>query len=176
MKHIEDNECRYGWTIEQLNALAERCNDLEQFIIPGRRRWFWAGAPPLKPGQTDYSPNEHLYVCPVCDEVYERGHELREHLKGRECSFGYPSVLRCPWCPHTGFERLSQLFEHLERPGCQCDRRSVARLMECLKRKFEDPRVQREVRQMLERESFRLQLDENRYILRLARDFYDDDF
>lgn len=168
MKHIEDNECRYGWTIKHLNALAFQCDQLRQLIIPEREWWFWAGAPPLKPDQTDYSPDDHLYVCTVCDEEYERGHELREHLKGRECSYDYPSVLQCPRCPHTGFERLSQLFEHLERPGCRGDRRSVGILTECLKRKFEDRRVRRNVQRMLERVSIRLQFDRGLGILGLA--------
>ena len=175
LKHIENNECRYGWTIQHLNALAEECNELAYFIIPERILWFRAGAPPLKPEQTDYSPYDDLYVCPVCDEEYERGHQLREHLKGRECSYDYPSVLRCPWCPNAGFERLSQLFEHLERPGCRSDRRLVASLIECLRRTFEDPRVQQSVQQRLERDSIRLQADKGRGILRLVQEFYDDD-
>ena len=176
VKHIENNECRYSLTIQHLNALAGECNELAHFIIPERILWFWAGAPPLKPDPTDYSPYDDLYVCPVCNEEYERGYQLREHLKGRECSYGYPSVLRCPWCPYTGFERLSQLFEHLERPGCQCDRRLVASLIECLKRNFEDPRVQRSVQQRLERVTIRLQADKDLGILRLRREFYDDEF
>ena len=176
VKHIENNECRYRWTIQHLNALAGECNELAHFIIPERILWFWAGAPPLKPDSTDYSPYDDLYKCPVCNEEYERGYQLREHLKGRECSYGYPSVLRCPWCPYTGFERLSQLFEHLERPGCQCDRRLVASLIECLKRNFEDPRVQRSVQQRLERETIRLQADKDLGILRLRRELYDDEF
>ena len=176
MKHIEDNECCSGWTIKHLNELAYQCYDLEQFIIPDRGVWFVAGAPPLKPDPTDFSPHNNLYVCPVCHKEYGRGHELREHLKGRECSHGYPSVLRCPGCPHTGFERLSQLFEHLEWPGCQSNRRSVARLVERIKRNFEDPRVRRDVQQMLERDPIWLQFDENLRILRLARYSYDDEF
>ena len=175
VKHIENNECRCGWTIQHLNALAEECNELAYFIIPGRTPWFRAGAPPLKPEQTDCSPYDNLYVCPVCDEEYEREYQLREHLKGRECSHDYPSVLRCPWCRDAGFERLSQLFEHLERPGCRCDWRLVASLVKRLKRNFEDPRVQRSVERRLERDSIRLQADKGLGILRLVREFYDDD-
>ena len=175
VKHIENAECLYGWTIRHLNALAEECNELAHFIIWERILWFRAGAPPIKPEQTDYSPYDNLYVCPVCDEVYESGHQLKEHLKGRECSYGYPSVLRCPWCPETGFERLSQLFEHLERPGCQCDRRLVASLIECLTRKFGDPRVLQSVQRRLERYTIRLQADKGRGILRLRQEFYDDE-
>ena len=176
VKHIENNECRFGWTIQYLNALAEECNELAPFIIPERILWFRAGAPPLKPDQTDYNPYDDLYVCSVCNEEYERGHQLREHLKERECSYAYPSVLQCPRCPDTGFERLSQLFDHFERPGCQCDRRLVASLIECLKRNFEDPRVQRSVQRRLERNYIRLQADRGLGILRLIPEFNDDEF
>ena len=175
MKHIEDNECPCGWKTQHLNALAAECNELTHFIILGRELWFWAGAPPLRPDQTDYSPYDDLYMCPVCGEEYERGYRLREHLKGRECSYDYPDVLRCPRCPETGFERLSQLFEHLERPGCQCDRRLATSFLECLKRNFEDPRVQRRVQRMLERYSIRLQADKDLGILRLRQEFYIDE-
>ena len=176
VKHIEDNECPCGWTTQYLNALAAECNELAHFIVLEREPWFRAGAPPLKPDQTDYSPYDDLYSCPICNKEYERGYQLREHLKGQECSYAYPSVLRCPWCPDQGFERLSQLFEHLEWPGCRCDRRLVANLIECLKRNFEDPRVQRSVQQRLEREPIRLQADRDLGILRLVPDFYDDEF
>ena len=176
IEHIENNECRYGWTIQYLNAMAEECKELAFFIIQERILWFRAGAPPLKPKHTDYTPYDRLYLCPVCGEEYKRGHQLREHLKGRECSYDYPSVLRCLWCPDAGFERLSQLFEHLQRPGCRCDRRLFAGIVECLKRKFEDPRVQQRVRRRLEGESIHLQADRGLGILRLRRELYDDDF
>lgn len=175
VKHIENNECRSGWTIKHLNAMAESCNELGFFINHERRLWFRAGAPPLKPEGNDYSPRDDLYVCPVCFEEYETWHQLREHLKGRECSHDYPSVLRCPWCPGAGFERLSQLFKHFEGLECRCDRRLVANLVGCLKRNFEDPRMQRSVQRRLKRKSIWLQADKDRGILRLRQESYDDE-
>ena len=141
LEHIENNECHYGWTIQHLNALAEECRELARFIIPGQELWFRAGAPPRKTKQTDYRPYDDVFVCSICAEEYKSRSQLREHLKEQECSHDYPSVLRCPQCPDTGYQRLSELFGHLEE--CHSWGGRVASLVQSLQRKFEDPGVQR---------------------------------
>ena len=145
LRHIENNECRSHWTTRQINTLAEECNGFSRFIIPGRQDWFRKGAPPLKPQKFDYDEYNDCYLCSNCDEPYENMSELREHLQERECSYDYPSVLRCPSCPKSGFERLSDLVQHLEQWNCQTGRANawMAGLFQSLQRKFEDLGVQR---------------------------------
>ena len=170
LKHIENGECRNGWTIQHLNKLAEECNACAYFLIRERRWWFRAGAPPLKPKPTDYRPHDGFFVCSICDEMFEREFQLREHLREQVCSRDYPSVLQCPRCPNTGFQRLSELFKHFERPECQCDRRLVESLAHSLKRKLEDIGVQ----ERLDRDPVRLRADRRRPgRLRLIRSYED---
>lgn len=167
LEHIENNECHYRWTIQHLNALAEECTESARFIIPGRELWFLAGAPPLKPKQTDYIPYHGVFVCSICDKVYERESQFREHLKGQDCSQDYPSVLQCPRCPNTAFERLSELFRHFEEQICHSGRGWVEILVQSLERSFEDPGVQRR----LDRNCIRLRADRRRPgMLRLAQE------
>lgn len=157
LRHIEDNECRSHWTIKHLNMLAEECNGAAQFIIPGRRRWFRAGAPPRKPSEADYNRSGDYFTCCICDEDYEMESQLKRHYKERECSYDYPSVLQCPSCPEYGFERLCELFEHLERQRCQtaCAKWWRTDLARRIERKFEDPWVQRR----LDNDGYKLQAD-----------------
>ena len=145
LRHIENHECRSHWTIRQINALAEKCNGFSRFIIPGRQDWFRRGAPPLKPQKNDYDRYNDCYLCPNCDEIYENMSELKEHLEERECSYDYPSVLRCPSCPESGFERLSDLVQHLEQRNFQtgCAKAWMTGVFQSLKRKFEDAGAQR---------------------------------
>ena len=145
LRHIENRECRSQWTIRQVNALAEKCNGFSRFIIPGRQDLFRKGAPPLKPQKNDYDQYNDCYLCPNCDELYENMSELKEHLKERECSYDYPSVLRCPSCPESGFERLSDLVQHLEQRSFQtgCTETWMIDLFQSLKRRFEDLGAQR---------------------------------
>ncbi len=160
-KHIENNECHNDWTIQHLNALAEECNGSAQFIIPQRRECVHEGAPPFKSKKrTGYDPYDYYLVCPNCDELFERESQLKEHLRTRECSHTGPSVLRCSSCPDYRFERLSDLFEHLERRRCRTARKDqcVTGLAQSLKRRFEDPAVQRG----LDNDYLRLRADERR--------------
>lgn len=158
LEHIENNECHYHWTIQHLNALAAECPESARFIIPGREVWFVAGAPPLKPKQTDYIPDHGVFVCSICDEAYERESHFREHLKRKECSQDYSSVIHCRRCPNTGFERLSELFRHFEEQKCHSGEVWVASFVQSLERGFEDPWVQRR----LERDCIRLRADRRR--------------
>ena len=143
LQHIEDNECHDGWTIQHLNKLAAECKGSEQFIIPGRKTWFRAGAPPLKPKKTEYDPYV-LFCCPICKTGYEEESELKQHLKEQECSSDYPSVLHCPRCPDSGFERLSELFKHLlEGHNIRYRESSLEKWVQSLEKKFQEPGVQR---------------------------------
>lgn len=142
LRHIENKECHNQWTIQHLNALAEESNRSAHFIIPGRGTYFRAGAPPLKPMNTDHEPYQDVYVCSICGEDYGRKSQLKRHLQNRECSHDHPSVLRCPSCPDYGFQRPSELSEHFERQGCQYGETQVTNLLKSLERNLEDPRVQ----------------------------------
>lgn len=167
LEHIENNECHNRWTIQHLNALAEKCTESALFIIPGRELWFLAGAPPLKPKQTDYIPYHNFFVCSICDKEFGRESRFREHLEGQECSRDYPSVLQCPRCPNYGFKRLSELFRHFEEQDCHGGRGWVASFVQNLKRRFEDPGVQRR----LDRDRVWLRADKRRPgMLRLAQE------
>ena len=176
LRHIENHECRSHWTIRQINALVEECNGFARFIIPGRQDWFRAGAPPLKPQKIDHDQYDNCFICSICGEFYETKSQLTEHLKERECSYDYPSVLRCPSCPESGFERLSDLVQHLEQQRCQtgCAKVWMTGLVQSLKRKFEDPGAQRRV----EMDQYQLLVDERRPgRLRVnTRHLYDDEF
>ena len=112
----------------------------------------------MKPKDTDYDRYDHVFVCPICDEDYAKQSHLKKHLQDRECSHDYPSVLRCPSCPDYGFERLSELFEHFGRQGCQRGDKWVENLVQSLEKKMENPRVQLR----LDKDYSRLQADENR--------------
>ena len=157
-KYIKNNECH---KMQHLKALAEECDGSAQCILPQRRECVHAGAPPFKSKRrTDYDPYDYYLVCPNCDELFERESQLKEHLKKRECSHTYLSVLRCPSCPDYRFERLSDLFEHLERRRCRTAREDqcVTGLAQSLKRRFEDPAVQRG----LDKDYYRLRADGRR--------------
>lgn len=176
LRHIENHECRSNWTIRHINALAENCNGFARFIIPGRQDLFREGAPPLKPYRDDHNQYDNYFLCPICEDIYETKSQLKEHLKERECSYYYPSVLRCPSCPESGFERLSDLVQHLEQQRCQtgCAKAWMIGLVQSLKRKLEEPGAQRK----MEMDEHQRLVDERRPgRLRVnIRDLYDDEF
>lgn len=155
LRHIENNECHNHWTIQHLNKLAEECNGSAHFIIRGRETWFRAGAPPLRAKNTDQDPYNDFFVCSICDEDFERQSQLKKHLQDEECSQDYPSVVQCPSCPGHCFERLSELFEHFERQGCQRGKTLVPSLVQSLEEKFEDSGVQKR----LDKVSYELRAD-----------------
>lgn len=156
LRHLENNECHNHWTIQHLNKLAAECNGSAHFIIQGRETWFRAGAPSLTPRWTD--PYHGFYGCSFCGEDFERQSQVKKHLQDGECRNNYPSVVQCPSCPGHGFDKLSKLFEHLERQGCQRGKKLVPSLVQSLKEKFEDSGVQ----WRLDKDSYELRVDETR--------------
>ena len=145
LRHSEDDGCCSNWIIDHFNALAEKCNDSAQFIVPRRRRGFRVGAPPLKPRRTDCDRLGDCFSRCIGVEDYEIESQLKRRRKERERSYHYPSVLQCPSCPEYGFERLSELVAHLERQRCQtaCAKWWWTDLARRIERTSEDTWVQR---------------------------------
>lgn len=123
LEHLENGKCTGGWTIQHINAVIVQCDGSEEYVNQKRIPWLRAGVPTIIAKRFEHDRRTGEYICPVCKDLFRSEHSLSVHLKERECSSGYPSVLHCPKCSDFKCDRISKLFRHVEKKTCPASKK-----------------------------------------------------